>query len=279
MSDSPDIRELLRQAASAGESGDLTRAEGCCREALALDAGNADALGLMGMVRWHGGDVDEGERFLRQSLAIMPAQAHVLANLGDLLVSRQAHDSALDGQGRVSGAVESFTAAVELAPEDVKCRQDLARVLISTGDYRGALGHIDAAIELAPLDQRNLAFRGLCWRLSGDPRAAIINDYARFVKRYEIPVPEGYADIRAFNVALAGALDALHRTQVQHPLNQTLRGGTQTHGNLFERKPHRCKPGRIAGASLLANLPAPEDSRASSLLQGSAIRPGLQRWG
>ena len=406
MTDSPNLRGLLQQAASAGESGDFTRAERYCREALALDAGNADALGLMGMVRWHGGDVDEGERFLRQSLVIMPAQPHVLANLGDLLVSRQAHDAALacyaesvrvapefaeawlklgiargekgdiqgaidalersrelrprdlralyamaqahlerddheqaidcyrralaiepqavevhdalneilwehgmrddylgsfppaidsaagslplrlryagslshvgkhreaeavlleaerlfgcdagiyaglgaalDGQGRVSEAVESFTAAVEVAPEDVKCRQELARVLISTGDHHGALRHIDAAIELAPLDQRNLAFRGLCWRLLGDGRAAAINDYARFVKRYEIPVPEGYADIRAFNVALAGALDALHRTQVQHPLNQTLRGGTQTHGNLFERKVREVQEARAS---------------------------------
>jgi len=86
------------------------------------------------------------------------------------------------------------------------------------------------------LDQRNLAFRGLCWRLAGDRRAANINDYERFVKRYEIPVPAGYSDIRAFNRALVGALEPLHKAQAQHPLNQTLRGGTQTHGNLFERK-------------------------------------------
>ena len=406
MSDSPDIRGLLQQAASAGESGDFARAERCCREALALDARNADALALMGMARWHGGDADEGERLLRESLVIMPGQPHVLANLGDLLVSRQQHDSALgcytesvrlapefaeawlkmgiargekgdiqgaidalersrelrprdlralyamaqahlerddheqaidcyrraldvepaavevhdalneilwehdmrddylgsfppaieaaprslplrlryagslshvgkhleaeavlleaerllgcdagihrglgaslDGQGRVTAAVESFTAAVELAPEDVQCRQDLARVLISTGDYQVALRHIDAAIALAPLDQRNLAFRGLCWRLSGDARAATINDYARFIKRYEIPVPEGYADIRAFNEALAGALNELHQTQVQHPLNQTLRGGTQTHGNLFERKVREVQEARAS---------------------------------
>ena len=36
-----------------------------------------------------------------------------------------------------------------LTPGDVDCRQDLARILISTGDYPGALGHIDAAMELA----------------------------------------------------------------------------------------------------------------------------------
>ena len=406
MSSSADIRGLLQRATSAGESGDFATAERCCREALAGDPGNSDALGLMGMVRWHGGDIDEGEKFLRQSLDSLPAQPHVLSNLGDLLACKQKHDSALacyaesvriapeyaqawlklgiargekgdirgamaalershelrprdlaalyamaqahlegdnheqaiecyrralaiepqaveihdalneilwehgmrgdylgsfapaieaapgslplrlryagslshvgrhldaeavlsearglfgpdagihaglgaslDGQGRSAAAIEAFTAAVEAAPQNLQYRQDLARALITAGDFRGALGHIDAAIALAPLDQRNIAFRGLCWRLSGDPRAVTINDYERFVKRYEIPVPAGYADIRAFNEALVRTLHGLHKTQVQHPLNQTLRGGTQTHGNLFERKVKEVQEARAA---------------------------------
>ena len=463
MGESPDIRNLLQQAASAGASGDLVRTEHCCQEILARDARNPDALQLMGMVRWRSGHVDEGERLLRESLAIMPGQPHVLANLGDLLVSKQDYESALGfytesvrlapdfadawlklgiargekgdiqaaidalqrsldlrprdlqalyamaqahtenadhekaiacyrqalaiepgnvdilvglgvalrqlnraeealtvyeralaigantpelhqsygnalyelgrvddaiasyrhaltldpealevheslneilwqqgmrdiylasypaavesaprslplrlryasslsrsgkyheaeavlreasqvfgpdaeihgglglslaSQGRIPEAIECFTTAVDLAPEDVRCRQNLVRILISTGEYSHALRHIDAAIELAPLDQHNLAYRSLCWRLLRDPREAHINDYDRFVKRIRIPVPEGYRDIYAFNEALDRALSSLHQTRV-HPLNQTLRGGTQTYGNLFERK-------------------------------------------
>lgn len=462
MSDSPDIRGLLQQAASAGASGDFARAERCCREVLAKDARNADALQLMGIVRWRSGDVDQGEELLRESLAISPKQPHVLTNLGDLLESKQDHESSLEcyaesvrlapdfaaawlklgiargrrgdtqaaiaalqrsldlrprnvqalyamaqahtdiaayeravdcyrealavapdnvdvllrlgitleqldraqealtvfesalaidantpglyqshgnvlyevgrvndaiasyrralsldpeavqvhdalneifwqhgmrdeyldsyppalhaaprsiplrlryanslsragnhheaeavlreasqmfdpdagihralgsclaNQGRIPEAIECFTAALGLTPEDIGCRQDLARILIVTGDYPNALRHIDAAITLAPLDQTTLALRGLCWRLSGDSRAALINDYDRFVKHYKIPVPEGYPDIRAFNEALNRALNSLHQTRV-HPLGQTLRGGTQTYGNLFAR--------------------------------------------
>ncbi len=463
MGESPHIRNLLQQAASAGESGDLVRTEHHCQEILARDARNPDALRLMGMVRWRSGHVDEGERLLRESLAIMPGQPHVLANLGDLLVSKQDHESALGfyaesvrlapdfadawlklgiargekgdiqaaidalqrsldlrprdlqalyamaqahtenadyekaiacyrealaiepgnvdilfglgvalrqlnraeealtvyeralaigantpelyqsygnalyelgrvddaiasyrhaltldpealevhealneilwqhgmrdiylasylsaleaaprslplrlryasslsrsekyheaeavlreasqvfgpdaeihgglglslaSQGRIPEAIEHFTTAVDLAPEDVRCRKNLVRILISTGDYPNALWHIDAAIELAPLDQHNLAFRSLCWRLLGDSREALINDYDRFVKCIRISVPEGYRDIHAFNEALDRALSSLHQTRV-HPLSQTLRGGTQTYGNLFERR-------------------------------------------
>ncbi len=462
MNDSPDIRGLLQQAASAGASGDLARAEHCCQMVLAVDARNADALQLMGNVRWRSGNVEEGERFLRESLAIIPGQPHVLTNLGDLLVSEQDQKSALEcyaesvrlapdfaegwlklgnirgemgdiqaaidalkrsldlrprdlralfamaqahvenadyehaigcyqealdidpndvdillrlgvaleqleradealtvferalaidadtpglhqcygnalyalgqvddaiasyrralsldpeamgvhealndifwehdmrddylgsyppalevaprslplrlryasslsragkhpeaeivlrkasqmfapdagvhsglgislaGQGRNSEAIESFTAAVNLTPEDIRCRQDLARILISNGDYHNALLHIDAAIRLAPLDQITLALGSLCWRLLGDSKAAYINDYEKFIKYYTIPTPGGYRDIRAFNEALNHALNSLHQTQV-YPLNQTLRGGTQTYGDLFVR--------------------------------------------
>jgi uncharacterized protein (TIGR02466 family) len=463
MSDSPDISALLQQAASAGASGDLARAERCCHEVLALDDANADALQFMGMIRWQSDDIDEGEKLLRKSLSIMPGQPHVLAKLGDLLVSKQDYESALGcytestrlapddpeawlklgiaqgekgdiqaaidalqrsldlrprdlnaiyalahahmendddenaagcyrealaiapdnvdillglgialrrldrleealtvfhealavdanalelhryygttlyelgrvddaiasfrhalsldpealevhealneiywqhcmrddylgsyppaleaaprslplrlryagsltnagkyheaeavlrdasqlfgpdagiqgglglslaNQGRISEAIEQYTAAVDLAPADIRCRQDLARILITTGDYPNALMHTDAAIELAPLEQGTLALRSLCWRLLGDSRAALLNDYDNFVKAYKVPVPEGYRDIHAFNEALGRALGLLHQSRV-HPSNQTLRGGTQTYGNLFGRR-------------------------------------------
>jgi uncharacterized protein (TIGR02466 family) len=167
----------------------------------------------------------EAEAVLRKASQVFGPDAGVQSGLGLSLAS----------QGRIPEAIECFTGAVDLAPEDVQCRRDLARILISTGDYSNALQHIDAASELAPLDQGILAFRGLCWRLLGDSREALINDYDRFVKVYRIPVPEGYQDIHEFNEALDRALGSLHRTRV-HPLNQTLRGGTQTYGRLFERR-------------------------------------------
>ncbi len=135
--------------------------------------------------------------------------------------------ASLASQRRISEAIESFTAAVELASEDVGCRQDPTRILISTGDYPNALRHIDAAIELAPLDQRSLAFRSLCWRLSGDERAALINDYGRSVKHSEVPVPDGYRDIRAFNRALGRALHwTIHRRAGQDPEHPFLSRGS-----------------------------------------------------
>ena len=254
-----DLRALYAMAQARVENADFESAIACYRRALVLDPEAVEVHEALNELLWeqgmrddylgsyppaleavpgslplrlryaaslsHSGRDREAEAVLREASQMFGPDGGIFRGLGASLAS----------QGRVSEAVESLTAAVELAPQDVGCRQDLARILISTGDYPNALRHIDAAIELAPLDQRSLAFRSLCWRLSGDERAALINDYDRFVKHYDVPVPEGYRDIRAFNQALGRALDSLHQTRI-HPLNQTLRGGTQTSGDLFARR-------------------------------------------
>jgi hypothetical protein len=51
----------------------------------------------------------------------------------------------------------------------------------------------------------------------------------------EVPPPSGYADTAAFFEALGEVLTSLHRTRA-HPIEQTLRGGTQTNGFLFRLK-------------------------------------------
>ena len=47
--------------------------------------------------------------------------------------------------------------------------------------------------------------------------------------------PEGYRDIRVFMADIQEVLEQLHRSQA-HPIDQTVRGGTQTNGHLFRLK-------------------------------------------
>jgi uncharacterized protein (TIGR02466 family) len=51
----------------------------------------------------------------------------------------------------------------------------------------------------------------------------------------EVPPPPGYASTAAFFEAIGEVLESLHRTR-SHPIEQTLRGGTQTNGFLFRLK-------------------------------------------
>lgn len=70
-------------------------------------------------------------------------------------------------------------------------------------------------------------YLSLAWRLTGDPRAEWLDD-PRLVRAIDLPFTP--AEI----AALVGALRALHVTH-SRPLDQSVRGGTQTEGPLLSR--------------------------------------------
>lgn len=137
-------------------------------------------------------------------------------------------------RGNAAAARAHFEAAIAAEPEDISHRHTFARLLIKTADYRTALQHLKAAHDRAPQDQQTLAYLGLCWRLTGDAKAAWLNDYERFIKPCRLEALDGYANLAAFNSHLRETLHRLH-TAKRHPIDQTLRGGTQTKGALFKQ--------------------------------------------
>ncbi|HVF37631.1 MAG TPA: putative 2OG-Fe(II) oxygenase [Sphingomicrobium sp.] len=95
--------------------------------------------------------------------------------------------------------------------------------------------HALAAVAADPTDQPAWAYLTIIWRLKSDPREAWLADYQRLVMPIDITPPEGFADSRTFMAALATELTRLHLTS-EAPAEQSLRQGTQTRGNLFERR-------------------------------------------
>ncbi len=174
-------------------------------------------------------DLDTATQILRQSqqqLGTVVASDTVFHRLsGQLFVKK----------GLFPEAKESFTTAVKLSPEDIRSREDMARLLIMEGNYQQGLEHIDAVFDKAPFNQSLIAYRSLCWRLLDNLEEASVNDYEHFIRVYRIPLPAGYTDISEFNQSLNRCLDKLHNTRI-HPMGQTLRGGTQTQGNVFNHQ-------------------------------------------
>jgi hypothetical protein len=101
--------------------------------------------------------------------------------------------------------------------------------------YGEALDALAPALELAPLDQQAIAYQALAWQFLGDPRAETLNDYERFVRAGILEPPPEYGGVAAFNRRLEAVLARFHTTR-EHPLEQTLRGGTQTMGELFDKQ-------------------------------------------
>jgi len=109
-----------------------------------------------------------------------------------------------------------------------------ARHLLKTGQWRAAAARAGEVLAQEPHNQEAWAYLATAWRLLGDPREFWLCDYDRLITMVDIDVPAGHADIPQFLSALKTALLPLHRAS-REPVQQTLRQGTQTPGNLFGR--------------------------------------------
>jgi tetratricopeptide (TPR) repeat protein len=159
----------------------------------------------------------------RRAAALAPDKAAYADGLGQALSRLGQHGEALDAHRR----------AVALAPDNATVLCNAARSCYAAGEPAEGLALAERAHALAPHDQQALALLGTGWQLTGHPRAAWLNDLARCVTVIDIAPPPGWADIASFNTALAEELTRLH-TDAEAPIDQTLRHGTQTRGNLFD---------------------------------------------
>jgi hypothetical protein len=112
-------------------------------------------------------------------------------------------------------------------------RSYLAYLYLQAGDLGQAEAHALAATRLMPDSLSPWALLTIIWRLTGDPREAWLADYERLVMVADLVVPPGWPDLPSFLAALTDTLTRLHRT-LAAPAEQSLRGGTQTRGKLFD---------------------------------------------
>ncbi len=143
--------------------------------------------------------------------------------------------TSLAWQGRDDEATRQFDALDRACPGHIGIKLAFAQHALSNGDPARAESLCAEVLQQAPMDQLALAYRGTAWQLLEDPRESWLLDYERMVNQVTVPPPEGYDSNAAFFDALAEVLTSLHRTRA-HPIEQTVRGGTQTNGFLFRLK-------------------------------------------
>ena len=143
--------------------------------------------------------------------------------------------TSLAWSGMDAEATRQFDALNRACPDHRDIKLVFARHLLSNGDPGRAESLCAEVLEHAPLDQLALAYRGTAWQLLEDPREPWLLDYERMISQVDVPPPAGFASTTAFFEALGEVLVSLHRTRA-HPIEQTVRGGTQTNGFLFRLK-------------------------------------------
>jgi len=283
------------EASAHLDLGNANRALDLAR-ALAQDSpGYAPGHAMLAHLLWeHGASLAPGEApdaSFRQALAEQPANADLRRAYIRFLMSSASHPAALaqirllrasgdsaELQGMEADALEMagerkaaaslFAAAYPALRTDASFLNLYTRHLLRAGDSEQAAGRALEAIAAEPFNQLALALLGVAWRLTGDPNEHWLCGYDRFIAELPIEPPAEFADEATFLSALETALMPMH-TAPGEPLDQSLRGGSQTQGVLFQRP----EPAIIGLRERLAEAVA----RYVTALPGEANHPFLAR--
>lgn len=181
----------------------------------ALRAGCVDLLRRAGQAQ-------KAEVLLRAGLMRRP---------GDMILS-DALGVLLDESDRTAEAAPLLQKAFERAPQREEGRSLYVRALLRLGESESALALIEPMRKAVPFGQLWICLESMALRQLGSERYHWLCDYDLMVSAYDLPVPSGYASIADFNADFSASLLRLHAA-TDHPLDQTLRSGTQSSRNLL----------------------------------------------
>lgn len=240
---------LLGRIAARVAAGDAATAVAELEGLLALHPGWYAGHDRLVHLRWMMGDRTRAFETIGKAAAAHPKDGRLWRTLVVGLVQAERYDDALDAiaRGRAAVGASALLDANEAivlsetgkaaAADALFARADPSDISIAVRHVRHLLrtGRVDAAL---PVIERWIAPRGpqramwpyaaIAWRLTGDPRAAWLDDAPAFVR--VIDLADRIPDLDRLALVLRG----LHHARGQH-LDQSVRGGTQTDGPLFSR--------------------------------------------
>lgn len=184
-----------------------------------------------------------------KTTALLTGKAGFLLKKGRCAEAHDTYAEVLKSDpGNVEAAVGAATALNELKrstegaallqqmlkrnPASVRLHKALACAILQLRDPKKAATIAEDAFRLAPTDQACLALLGTAWRMMGDARDEILNSYDELIQIFDLEPPKGFSSMEDFNIEMDEWLSNLH-AGVREPLEQSLRGGSQTHGHLF----------------------------------------------
>lgn len=177
----------------------------------------------------------EKARFLSQQGRGRAAEAiydELLARDPDDKLALAGSATALIVQKRYSEGAAAFDAMLTRYGEDAAILRRAAEAAILQSDPQRALVYCERGLIQAPYDQEVLAMMSAALRMTQDERDEELGGYDCFIRAFDLPPPEGFPSMEAFNAELLPAVAGLHPA-IHAPFGQSLRGGTQTPDHLF----------------------------------------------
>ncbi|MCF6220756.1 MAG: putative 2OG-Fe(II) oxygenase [Robiginitomaculum sp.] len=133
--------------------------------------------------------------------------------------------------GDMDAAYTDALAALTARPGDLNLMVDYADGALATGRHEEALHAATEALKVVPNNQFWIAVKATAMRAMGSNHEGHDHRYYmdtdKFVVPFQLEPPEGYESLTEYNTALKATLDEMHGLS-EHPLDQSLRNGTQT---------------------------------------------------
>ncbi|WP_054107984.1 tetratricopeptide repeat protein [Novosphingobium sp. AAP83] len=145
---------------------------------------------------------------------------------------RLARLTALRLQERYSEALVEVRTEQVRFPGETALANHRAWLALRNGELDEAETAALAVSRATPLDQTAWSLLSIIWRLKNDTRESWLIDYDKLVMTRDLVVPTGWSNLTTFLSDLKSVLEQRHTT-LNAPPEQTLRGGTQTRGELF----------------------------------------------
>lgn len=227
------------------------------REGTMLYPDNAHLHRLAARIHAESGADGDSIDFLWRSARLQASNASLWFTLIDLLRRQDRHDEARKAIAEVpnhivnthpgiqamqakdlahtrdgSSAIKRFEQLISTHPDDSYVLLSFVTTLIECGYAARAADICRRILAKDPFDQLALAHLEVCLRLTGTENTDWLVDYETMIFLSTISVPEDYAHNDNFFSRLRETLDDLHHAK-SRPLEQSVRGGTQTNGFLF----------------------------------------------
>ena len=168
------------------KAGQIVEAEQCGRQALAIDAGHADSLHLLGLLSFASGHTDLAIEWFALAIRQNPNSADYFSNLGVALQRQGRFEEAiksfdralvlrpdvaegwykfgqlLQQQNRLDEAILSYDRALALDPGHLEAANAGALLHFETNRLEAAIDRFEASLRIDPTQAGALHFKGVC---------------------------------------------------------------------------------------------------------------------
>jgi tetratricopeptide (TPR) repeat protein len=175
----------------------------------------------------YAGRLDEAEQELRNALEKAPERFDLRMTLGSVLHEQESWDDALT----------EFETALVQSPNNTTILDGMGDLVLGMGDAERGLEIYEQLLRYEPDNIAFWANIATAYRMLNRDEYHWLYDLDNLLFAGKIDVPTGYRDLAEFNEELLHDLEKWHFDK-QHPLHQSVKGGTQTADNLFNVDQH-----------------------------------------